>query len=338
MSQLSDTPVPLFAPVHRRRLNPTAAGIVLGAELRRMREAHKFTATHSAKLINASVSKVSRLERAESPPDPRDVDILADRYGADAAERAELKRLAGRALEPEWFDRYSDYAASWMQRLISLESEAVYFCTYEARIVPGLLQTAAYARQIISDGLRVSEGEEVEQRVQLREERQRRFFEQPDAPRGVFLLDQSVLLRQVGTRRTMAEQLRKLLRFSDRPGVTVRFVPLNSSVVSNHGSMAHLRFAPLGPPAMVYVEGDDDATYYVKPDDVERRVELMLRLSHEAAATWRDSRVILRDAITRYETEEPCPADPAAPRPDRRTPSTRCCAGDAGAPSPDASP
>ncbi|MGW6303867.1 helix-turn-helix domain-containing protein [Streptomyces niveus] len=301
VSHQPDNPVPLFGPVRQTSLNPTAAGIVLGTQLRGMREAHDLTATHSAKLINASVSKVSRLERALSPPDLRDVEILATKYGANAAERADLRHLARRALEPEWFDRYSDYAASWMQRLIALESDAVYFCAYEARIAPGLLQTPAYARQIISDGLRVCEGDQVEQRLALREERQRRFFEQPDPPKGKFLLDQSVLLRQVGTRQTMAEQLRKLLEYSDRPGVTIQFVPLSSSVVSNHGSMAHLRFAPLGPPAMVYVEGDDDATYYVKPDDVERRVELMLRLSHEAAASWRDSRAILLDAIKQYE-------------------------------------
>ncbi|MFD4701290.1 helix-turn-helix domain-containing protein [Streptomyces niveus] len=301
VSHQPDNPVPLFGPVRQTSLNPTAAGIVLGTQLRRMREAHDLTATHSAKLINASVSKVSRLERALSPPDLRDVEILATKYGASTAERADLRQLARRALEPEWFDRYSDYAASWMQRLIALESDAVYFCAYEARIAPGLLQTPAYARQIISDGLRVCEGDQVEQRLALREERQRRFFEQPDPPKGKFLLDQSVLLRQVGTRQTMAEQLRKLLEYSDRPGVTIQFVPLSSSVVSNHGSMAHLRFAPFGPPAMVYVEGDDDATYYVKPDDVERRVELMLRLSHEAAASWRDSRAILLDAIKQYE-------------------------------------
>lgn len=99
----------------------------------------------------------------------------------------------------------------------------------------------------------------------------------------------------------MAGQLRKLLEYSDRPGVTLLVVPLNSSVVSNHGSMAHLRFASGGPPAMVFIEGDDDAMYYVKPDEVERRVEVMLRLSHEAAVPWRDSRAILLDALKRYE-------------------------------------
>ncbi|WP_330177068.1 helix-turn-helix domain-containing protein [Streptomyces sp. NBC_01498] len=301
MSHQPDNPVPLFGSGPRRSLNPTAAGIVLGTELRRMRAERRLTATRAATLINASVSKVSRLERAESPPDPRDIEILADAYGVNPAERAQLRSLTRRAREPEWFDRYTDCAASWMQRLIALESDAVYYCAYEARLAPGLLQTPEYARQIISDGLRLSEGDRVEQRVLLRQERQRRFFGQPAPPVARFLLDESVLHRQVGTPAVMAGQLRKLLEYSDRPGVTLLVVPLNSSVVSNHGSMAHLRFASGGPPAMVFIEGDDDAMYYVKPDEVERRVEVMLRLSHEAAVPWRDSRAILLDALKRYE-------------------------------------
>lgn len=301
MSARPDNHVPLFPPTHQRSLTPTAAGIVLGVELRQLRTERGLTATAAAKLINASTSKVSRLERAESPPDKRDVRELAAHYKADAAKRAELDDLTCRAQEPEWFDRYSDYAAAYMQRLIALESEARSFWTYESRLVPGLLQTREYARQIISDGLRISEGDQVEQRVALREERQRRFFEQPEPPHGTFLLDETVLFRQVGTWQIMADQLRKLVSFSDRPGVVIRFVPLNSPFVSNYGSMTHLTFRLGGPPAMAYVEGDDDATYYVKTEDVERRMESLLRLSHESAASWRNSRAILQDVIKRYE-------------------------------------
>lgn len=136
VSHQPDNPVPLFGSGPRRSLNPTAAGIVLGTELRRMRAERRLTATRAATLINASVSKVSRLERAESPPDPRDIEILADAYGVNPAERAQLRSLTRRAREPEWFDRYTDCAASWMQRLIALESDAVYYCAYEARLAP----------------------------------------------------------------------------------------------------------------------------------------------------------------------------------------------------------
>lgn len=100
VSHPPDSPVPLSGPVRPSSLNPAAAGIVLGAELRAMREAHGITVTAAARLINASVSKVSRLERAESPPDARDVDMLAGKYGATPAGRADLKSLARRAVEP----------------------------------------------------------------------------------------------------------------------------------------------------------------------------------------------------------------------------------------------
>ncbi|MFJ2796631.1 helix-turn-helix domain-containing protein [Streptomyces sp. NPDC093108] len=293
--------VSLF-PQHRQRaLTPTAAGLVLGAELRQLRTRSGYTATAAARLINASTSKVSRLERAESPPDKRDVRELAAHYKANAAKAAELEELTRRALDPEWFDRYSDYTGEYMRRLIALESESCKLWTYEAKLVPGLLQTPEYAKKIITDGLRVSEGEQVEQRIALREERQRRFFEQTDPPHGTFLLDESVLLRLVGTPQIMAEQLRRLDGFIDRPGVTILFVPLHGTFVSNYNSMTHLTFGHGGPPPMVYVEGDDEATYLVKTEDVERRMESLLRLSHEAAASWRDSRTILRDAIRRYE-------------------------------------
>ncbi|MFE6667274.1 helix-turn-helix domain-containing protein [Streptomyces sp. NPDC057697] len=293
--------VSLFPQPRKRELTPTAAGLVLGAELRQLRTRCGLTATAAAKLINASTSKVSRLERAESPPDRRDVRELAAHYRANAAKTAELEELTRRALDPEWCDRYSDYTGEYMMRLIALESEARSLWTYESKLAPGLLQTSEYARRIITDGLRVSEGDQVEQRVALREERQRRFFDQDDPPRGTFLLDESVLLRQVGTPQIMAGQLHKLESFIDRPGVTILFVPLNGAFVSNYNSMTHLAFGQGGPPPMVYVEGDDEATYIVKTEDVERRMESLLRLGHESAASWRDSRTILRDAIRRYE-------------------------------------
>lgn len=291
---------PLF-PQHRERpLTPTAAGIVLGTALRQLRKRSGLTATAAAKLINASTSKVSRLERAESPPDRRDVRDLAVSYKATAAQVAELDGLTRRALDPEWFHRYSDYTGEYMRRLIALESQSSSLWTYEGKLTPGLLQTPEYARKIISDGLRISEGEQVELRVALREERQRHFFDQPDPPHATFLLDETVLSRQVGTPQIMLGQLHKLREFSDRPGVTILFVPLNAPFVSLYNSMTHLTFGLGGPPPMVYTEGDDEAQYLVKTEDVERRMETLLRLSHESAAPWRDSRTILRDAITRY--------------------------------------
>jgi hypothetical protein len=255
----------------------------------------------AAKEITASVSKLSRLERADSPPDLRDVKALARFYRVDSQEEQRLLLLAQRATAPEWFQRYSDCTASWMRRLIGLEAQCAVLWTFEMKIVPGLLQTDDYARQIIVDGLPEAgkDPEAVEQRTELRRERQRRFFEQSEPPQATFLLDESILYRQVGSRAVTRAQIQKLEGLLENPRVSIRIVPFHGSVVSNYGSMTHLAFEEDGLPPLVYIEGNDEATYHTTSKDVERHIEMMLRLSNESAASREDSRIMLRKAIER---------------------------------------
>ncbi|MGO4747377.1 helix-turn-helix transcriptional regulator [Streptomyces sp. 2MCAF27] len=300
VSPRPDAPVPLFDPGRLADVRPTAAGLLLGGALRQRRDQCGITMKIAAKAINASVSKVSRLERAESPPDVRDVAALAAKYKLSADDRAQLEVLARRAVEAEWFEPFLDFTPVWMHRLMGLEAECAQLMTYEMKIVPGLLQTDDYARQIISNGLPVSGADQVEPRVRLREERQTRFFGQTQPPQAIFLLDESIIFRQVGSPKTMSGQLLKLLNLLDVPEVSIRFVPFDSTVVSNYASMTHLVFGTGGLPPMVYIEGNDDATYHSKTEDVERHVELMLRLSAEAAASRRESRSMLQRALERF--------------------------------------
>ncbi|OPF71617.1 hypothetical protein VT50_0233450 [Streptomyces antioxidans] len=265
-----------------------------------MRDQRGIAMKMAAKAINASVSKVSRLERAVSPPDVHDVAALATWYKLPAEDRAHLEALARRAQEAEWFEPYSDYTPVWMHRLMGLEAMSVQLMTYEMKIVPGLMQSDEYARQIISNGLRAADGDQVDPRVRLRQERQRRFFDQAQPPQATFLLDESIIYRQVGDPQTMRGQLLKLLDFLDVPDVSIRFVPFDSAVVSNYGSMTHLVFGDGGLPPMVYIEGNDAATYHSKTEDVERHVELMLRLSGEAAVSRRQSRSMIHKALERF--------------------------------------
>ncbi|MGW7412610.1 helix-turn-helix domain-containing protein [Streptomyces sp. NPDC054863] len=300
MSAQPDGPVPFRRPATRTDLNPTAAGVVLGMELRNLRKAHKIPLVTAGKAISASVSKVSRLECAESPPDLRDVRELASFYRAGTAQIQHLEHLTKRALEPAWFDRYEDFSSSWTHRLIGLESAAVSLWTYEVNLMPGLLQSEEYAREIFSNDLGVNGNEQVEQRVALRHERQRRFFEQPDPPSAVFLLDESVLARSPGDSRIMRGQLNKLLGMLRIPNVSIRFVPLKRSVVTAVGSMTCLKFSAGGPQDMVYVETHDAASYYTKQAEVERYYQLMLRLSEEAAASRHKSHEMLLAAIADF--------------------------------------
>ncbi|MEU6440368.1 helix-turn-helix transcriptional regulator [Streptomyces sp. NPDC047046] len=301
MSAVPDNSLPFPASSHRRPLVPTAAWIVLGVTLRKLREDRGLTVTGAARQIRVSTSKLSRLERAESPPIPRDVADLATYYKVDQSTRAELVKLAQRAGESEWCDKYQDYAGHYMKRLMALESEAAHFITYEARLVPGLLQTSDYARQIMTDTLRETEDEEIDKRVELRMERQRRFLD--SVPQSLFLVEASVLQRPVGGPKLMAEQCELLRERTRRAGTSIRFVPLNAPYLSNHGSMTYLRFWPGGPPQTVYVEGDDEATYRTNTEEVERRLETLLRIGDEAALSIPESRRLLDETIAYYRSE-----------------------------------
>ncbi|MEU6451274.1 helix-turn-helix transcriptional regulator [Streptomyces sp. NPDC046979] len=302
MSPSKNGVVPLFGEGVPEDLEPTAAGVMLGVDLRTWRERRKIATKEAARAINASLSKLSRLERAESPPDARDVRDLADLYGVDAEERLRLECLAKRATEPEWFWRYADCAPSWMRRLIGLEAKASLLTTFEMKVVPGLLQTAAYAHHISADGLNVDVADPlVQQCAALREERQQRVFGQDEPPKSVFLLDEGILYRQVGSREIMGEQMRWLRESLEQPHIAIRVVPFHGRVVSNYGSVTHLCFALQGLPPLVYIEGHDDATYHTKQEEVERHVTLLLRLSEEAAETTGDSRAMLDKAVARFK-------------------------------------
>ncbi|MFE7623016.1 helix-turn-helix domain-containing protein [Streptomyces sp. NPDC057509] len=303
MSAVPDDPVGIFR-AFEREATPTAAAVILGVELRKLRG--ELPAKVAAKAIGASVSKISRLERAESPPDIRDVRDLADRYGADAGTREALEQLAIRAREPEWFQpHFNDCTAHWLRRLFGLEALATDLMTYESGVVSGLLQTSEYAREIIRTGLHAREHDEVERRVQLRKERQLRVFDQATPPRTVVLMDQAVLRRRAGSDQVMAGQMLKLLEMSDRPGVSIRFVKEDSALAANaasagSGSMTHLKFGVGGPPTIVYLEGYEEASYRTKEDDLERHVQLLLRLSGEAAASTAESREMVVEALGRF--------------------------------------
>lgn len=227
--------------------------------------------------------------------------------------REKLTMLLSRAVEPEWFQgRFGDFTAEYLRRLLGLESMAIGLTTYDVRLVSGLLQTPGYASCLIRTGLHIREwgSPEMAMRVALRQERQRRVFEQADPPRCVFLMDESVLIRRVGSDAVMLGQMLHLLAIADDPNITIRFVLLDRLIAGNEasmaGGMAHLQFGRGGLPDLVYVEGYGKADYYTKParsaeerakpwptkdNEFERHLQLLLRIQGEACASPADSRL-----------------------------------------------
>ncbi|MCC3773853.1 helix-turn-helix transcriptional regulator [Streptomyces sp. UNOB3_S3] len=275
-----------------------AAARLLGAQLRILRQEQGLGLKDAAPVIRGSVSKVSRLERGESPPKERDVMDLALFYGATTEQIQEIEALLRQAQHNEWWQQYSDVMPGFLKRLIALEDSADEIHTYENHVVPGLLQTADYARVLVTAAMPDASEESIRKRVELRKRRQ--LMLNNDLPRVVALLDEGVLRRPVGGPRVMYEQLKYLLHAGEVQNVNIRIVEFEYSAdVAPTYPITHLRFGDGGPAELVYVEHIDNAMYRTRPEEVDRYRHVLNELGY-AAATREKSNRLLAEAAERY--------------------------------------
>jgi transcriptional regulator with XRE-family HTH domain len=255
---------------------PTVLRILLGTQLRRLREARGVTAQQAARAIRGSESKISRIELGRTSV--REVDILdlLSLYGiTDPGEREELLTLANQANQPGWWHQYQDVLPSWFQAYIGLEESAESIRSYDSQFIPGLLQTEEYAAAVLALG--DFSLEESERLVVLRKERQRRF-----ASGGLRLwaiVDEVTLFRPVGSLQVRRAQLEHICEVCDRPGFALQVVPDSAGAFAAPGSFSILRFAVPDLPDVVYIEQLTSAMYLDKPVDVERYAAAMDKLS-----------------------------------------------------------
>ena len=206
--------------------SPTVRRRRLAAELRRLRGEAGLTGDEVAADLGWSPSKVSRYELARTGLKPGDVAKLLDRYGVDPARQRELLALAKEATEKGWWEAYSDVLPEEYAALIGLEAEARAFSTWSIEVIPGLLQTEGYARQVNTGYqivARVPPGE-MERRVQARLKRQQLLTREPPLELSV-VLDESALLRQLADRPVMRQQLERLVEVGQLPNVSLRVFP-----------------------------------------------------------------------------------------------------------------
>jgi transcriptional regulator with XRE-family HTH domain len=262
---------------------PTVLRILLGAQLRKLREDKGITREAAGYEIRSSESKISRMELGRVSFKERDVADLLTLYGlTDEEERTALLTLARDANTPGWWHRESDILPGWFQPYVGLESAATIIRTYELQFVPGLLQTADYARAVIRLGHRQAEPSELERRVSLRLARQK-ILTRPDPPQLWAVIDEGALRRPVGGVDVMRAQIAALIDATKMPNVQLQVMPFDYGGHSAAGgAFSILRFPDQDLPDIVYVEQLASALYLDKREDVERYVEAMERLAVEA--------------------------------------------------------
>jgi transcriptional regulator with XRE-family HTH domain len=273
---------------------PTVLRLLLGAQLRRLRESQGISAHDAARAIRGSESKISRIELGRNAVREIDIADLLTLYGiTDKAEREQLLSLASRANQPGWWHRYHDVLPPWFQAYIGLEESAQSIRSYDAQFVPGLLQTEEYAAAVLALG--DFSLDEAERLVVLRKERQRRFA--AGGTRLWAIVDEVALRRPVGGPAVLGRQLEYLRELCDQPWLTIQVTPFPAVSHAAPGSFSILRFADPALPDMVYAEQLNSATYIDKRAEVEPYLLALERLSLVSAVP-AGSAEILRAILT----------------------------------------
>jgi transcriptional regulator with XRE-family HTH domain len=254
--------------------------MLLGAQLRRLRDAAGITRDDAGYHIRASGSKISRMELGRVSFKERDVTDLLEYYGVtDLAEKEKLVQLTREANATPWYQKFQDVVPDWFHVYVGLEEAAQLIRVYEVQFVPGLLQTEEYARAVVLQGAPGVDPDEVERRVALRMGRQK-LLTRENPPRYWVIMDEAALRRPMGGRDVHVEQIERLIDLVGEPNITLQVMPFRyGGHAADGGAFTIMRFPETDLPDVVYMEYLTGAHYIDKPEEVERYAAVMERLS-----------------------------------------------------------
>ncbi|MBS2966019.1 helix-turn-helix domain-containing protein [Actinocrinis puniceicyclus] len=241
----------------------------LGGELRRLRGTR--TIKEVVDELHRSSAWLSRIETAQEGAVIRPAELreLARIYGITDDQRVNqlLNLLTASTKRDDWWEPYKDVLPSGLETFVGLESDARREQSFEPLIVPGLLQTAAYARAMYAVD-RTRDSAATERLVTMRLERQRALTRESARLELHAILDEAALRRVVGGPAVMREQIEHLLAAADLPNVLVQILPLDLGAhVGMAGAFSLLAFDEN---AIVYVDSPAGNLYLEKPRDVRR--------------------------------------------------------------------
>lgn len=272
------------------RRSPTIRRRRLGAELRRRREAAGITIEIVAERLECSASKVSRIETGHTSATPRDVRDMLGIYGVAGDECEELVQIAREARQKGWWHPYS---AVLTGAYVGLEAAAGSVRAYEQQVVPGLLQTEAYAGAMIRAARPDITNDEVERRVRVRLGRQS-LLDQDDPIDAWIVLDEAVLSRPVGGDAVMRAQLRRLVHAASQPNVQLQVLPFEVGAHAGmDGTFTILDFPEAGDPSVVFAENATGGLFLEKTEELHKYVTIFENIQR-AALSRLDTRQLLQ--------------------------------------------
>lgn len=250
-----------------RRGSPTLRRRQLGMELRRLRETAHVTIDQVAERLECSGSKISRIETGQTGVTPRDVRDMLDIYSVDAEYADQLLKIAREARQKGWWQLYGDVLTG---AYVGLEAAADHIRSYEALVVPGLLQTEEYAQAMIHAARPDISATDVEKRVRVRIGRQS-LLTQDDPIDLWVVLDEAVLRRPVGGRAVMRRQLEHLSQAAGWPNVTLQVLPFSAGAHAGmDGTFTMLLYDESAGQNFVFASNAAGGLFLEKDDELQR--------------------------------------------------------------------
>ncbi|MFF5260446.1 helix-turn-helix domain-containing protein [Actinomadura viridis] len=271
---------------------PTVRGRRLARELRRLREAQGLTLQEVADRLDWSRATVSRLETAQTRPRPNDIADILDLYGVPSPDRDALITLAREAGQRGWWTAYADvFTGSY----VALEDEASRIRTWDTQLIHGLLQTEDYARAVITAGRMLPGPEEIERRIAARKARQA-LLDREHAPHLHLIVEEGALLRPIGGREVMRNQLSALAVAAERPRITIQVLPFNIGAHAGlDGRFTILSFPDPADPDIAYVEGTMGDVYLESAEAIATHGDRFARIA-AASLSPEDSAHLIAEA------------------------------------------
>ncbi|WP_327148894.1 helix-turn-helix domain-containing protein [Nocardia sp. NBC_01329] len=258
-------------------------------------------------LMQWSISTVQRLEVGKTDRiRVADVEALCRIYEFSAEFTDVLKGLARQAAGQSWWHEYGDLIPEHFDVFVDLESSAGRITTYEPEIVPGIVQTPAYAGVLIRSVYPDDSPEEHERRVRLRIRRQVKVTRKARPVVVSMVLRESVLHGKVGDHRVVAAQLRRLADLAGLPNVSINILPFSAGFPLGAATGPFVLLEPKDQearqakePAVVYVENFTGDLFLEKESAVQRYAEAY-RILLDAALSATESKDLLRRVAKGY--------------------------------------
>lgn len=263
-----------------REPHPSDSLRTFGAFVQALREHAGLSRAELAKLVGYSKHTVESVELGRRMPDEAFVERAEEATGNTGALRKAARHLT----------RGEVGLAAWFRRWARLEREAVSLCTYECRLVPGLLQSEAYARAVFQGTIPLRTDDELDAQLTARMERQAMVRERPKVPFS-FIVEEHVFRRRFGDAEAMRELFDHVLERSAPRNVTLQVVPMDAGLHTCLDGPVRILETPAGQ-RLGYSEGQENGRLIADRKEVSLLCQRYDTLRSQALSP-KESRVLL---------------------------------------------